>query len=63
MKPNKIKVEANRELLSKCNRVSKTDLGYGEPLMGFWPYFLQDQVSEDKPSAGTSQTLFSWFFL
>jgi hypothetical protein len=31
--------------------------------MGFCPYFLQDHISEDKPSAGTSQTLFIWLFL
>lgn len=33
--------------------ITGTNLGYGEPLMGFCPYFLQDHMSEDKASAGT----------
>lgn len=31
--------------------------------MGFCPYFRHDHISEARPSAGTSQTLFIWFFL
>jgi len=52
----------------KRNKVSKdldreTHLGYGEPLMGFWPYFLQAHMSEESPSAGTWHTFFIKFFL
>lgn len=31
-------------------------LGYGEPLIGFCPYFLQDQKSEGSPSFFTLLT-------
>lgn len=33
------------DLISVVRRMWGTDLGYGEPLMGFWPYFLQEYSS------------------
>jgi hypothetical protein len=30
-----------------------TNLGYGDPLMGFWPYFLLAHMSEERFSAET----------
>lgn len=49
-------------------------LGYGDPLMGFWPYFLQAHRSDGTTSpvglppavaagAGIHITFFAWFFL
>lgn len=32
-------------------------------MIGFWPYFLQDHVSDDKSSAATPHTLFICIFL
>ena len=43
-----------------------TYLGYGEPLMGFWPYLRHAHRSVDTPpsATGTSHTtFFSWLFL
>lgn len=40
-----------------------TNRGYGEPLMGFWPYLRQAHMSEERPSAGTWQTFLRRFFL
>lgn len=38
--------------------------GYGEPLMGFWPYLRQAHKSEELSPAGTwHTTFFTWLFL
>lgn len=54
-----------------CSR-KNVHLGYGDPLIGFCPYFLQDQKSEGSPSffslptfspVLTATTVFSTIFL
>jgi len=57
---------------SFCSRKNNEHLGYGDPLIGFCPYFLQDQKSEGSPSflslptfspILTATTVFSTIFL